>query len=193
MRSRFAAATLVTVIPRLTSATAALLAVSALVTLGLVTAAPATGATPSAASWRCIAGICLGHSRTALDYRYGRAAADIPSRSLSVQGGRVWACFWRCTNAVTEDGFTYYGGSARPAERLLTVGTCSPIVRLPDGVTVGTEIPFGRRWHGYRRINYLEGGLFGWERVAWHRGTRTKVTLTVNRGRVQCVTLEQPR
>jgi hypothetical protein len=92
---------------------------------------------------------------------------------------------------VTEDGFTYYGGPLRPANRLLSVNTCSPIFALPDGVTFGTAIPFGRRWHGYRRI-WLEGGAFGWERIAWERGTRTRVTLTTNRGRVQCVNLEKP-
>jgi hypothetical protein len=47
---------------------------------------------------------------------------------------------------------------------------------------------------GYRRITqYLEGGVFGWEKVVSIRGTRTKVTLTTNRGRVNCVYLEQPR
>jgi hypothetical protein len=99
-----------------------------------------------------------------------------------------------CFGAVTEDGFTYYGGTQRAANRLLTVGTCDPIVRLPDGVTIGTSIPFGQRWNGYRRITqYLEGGVFGWEKVVSIRGTRTKVTLTTNRGGVNCVYLEQPR
>ena len=103
-------------------------------------------------------------------------------------------CFWRCFGAVTEDGFTYYGGNQRPSNRVLTVGTCSPIFRLPDGVALGTAIPFGRRWHGYRRITrYLEGGVFGGERVAWKDGTPTKVTLTTSQSRVQCVYLEQPR
>jgi hypothetical protein len=129
-----------------------------------------------------------------MDYRYGREAPDIPSRTERVKGGRVWACFWRCFNAVTEDGFTYYGGTERPAGRLLTVSTCDPIVRLPDGVTVGTNIPFGQSWRGYRRItDYLEGGAFGWERMAQQRGVRTKIMLNVYKGRVTCVTLEQPR
>jgi hypothetical protein len=184
------------VIRRLISAIPVLLAVSALAMLVLTApaaAAPAAGGTPSA-SWRCIAGICVGHSRASLEYRFGWAASDIPSRTPRVRGGRVWACFWRCFGAVTEDGFTYYGGPRRPANRVLTVGTCSAIVRLPDGVTIGTAIPFGRRWRGYRRMTrFIEGGLYGWERIAWYRGTRTKVLLTMNQGRVQCVYLEQPR
>jgi hypothetical protein len=173
-----------------------LVAVSTLAMLGLVLTTAAAGAGPDktgaapSASWRCVAGICLGHSRTALRYRYGYAPANIPSRTLRVKGGRVSACFWRCTNAVTEDGFTYYGGNQRPADRLLTVSTCNPIFQLPDGVTFGTAIPFGRYWHGYRRI-YLEGGVFGWEKVVGQGATRTKVTLAVNRGRVQCVDLQQ--
>jgi hypothetical protein len=187
------------VIRRLTSLTPVLLTVSALAMLVLVLTVPAAGSaaapavTPSA-GWRCIAGICLGHNRASLDYRFGWAGRDIPSRTLRVRGGRVRACFWRCFNAVTEDGFTYYGGNRRPANRLLTVGTCSPIIRLPDGVTIGTAIPFGRRWRGYRRMTrYIEGGSFGWERIVWYRGTRTKVLLTMSRGRVQCIDLEQPR
>jgi hypothetical protein len=95
---------------------------------------------------------------------------------------------------VTEDGFTYYGGDQRPADRVPTVGTCDPIFRLPDGVTLGTAIPFGKRWHGYKGITYyLEGGGFGWEKVVRPKGIPTKVLLSMNRGRVQCVDLEQPR
>src|SRR5262245_19243982 len=94
-----------TVIRRLRSVLLAFLPVGA---LAFVLTAPAASATPSA-SWRCIAGICLGHSRTALDYRYGIAQPGIPSRTLRVPGGHVWACFYRCTDSVTEDNFTYYG------------------------------------------------------------------------------------
>lgn len=183
-----------------TSVTGALLAASVLATFVFVLIAPAAGAAPGAdatpsASWRCIAGICVGHSRASLAYRYGGVAqSDIPSRTVQVTGGRVWVCFWRCFGSVTEDGFTYYGGNQRPPDHVLTVGTCSPIFRLPDGVTLGTAIPFGRRWHGYRRIaRYLEGGAFQWERVALKDGTPTKVTLMTGQGRVQCVSLEQPR
>jgi hypothetical protein len=176
------------------SATALFLAVAACAAIAALPTAPATASTP-AASWRCIAGICVGHSRTSVAYRFGgSAASNIPSQTVRVTGGRVWVCFWRCFNAVTEDSFTYYGGSRRAANRVLTVGTCDPIVRLPDGVTIGTSIPFGQYWNGYRRITqYLEGGGFGWEKVVSIRGTRTKVILSTNRGRVICVDLEQPR
>jgi hypothetical protein len=149
----------------------------------------ASGAAPKP-SWRCIAGICLGHSRAALDYTYGVVATDIPSRTIRVPGGRVWACFWRCTNAVTEDGFTYYGGTQRPANRLLTVSTCHPIFRLPDGTTRGRYIPFRKRWNGYRRIR-LEGFQFGWTRIVQRGEMKVRVTLSVTGGRVQCVYLEQ--
>ena len=149
-------------IRRRASAAALFLAVGALAAVVLAPTAPAIASTP-AASWRCIAGICVGHSRASFAYRYGGSAySNIPSQTVRVSGGRVWACFWRCFNSVTEDGFTYYGGKQRAANRVLTVGTCDPIVRLPDGVTIGTSIPFGQRWNGYRRITqYLEGGAFG--------------------------------
>ena len=148
-----------------------------------------TGKTPKP-SWTCIAGVCLGHSRAALDDRYGPSAPDIPSRTVRVQGGRIWACFWRCTNAVTEDGFTYFGGTMRPTNRLLTVSTCSRIVRLPDGTEPGTRTPLGNRWNGYRRIT-REGGQVGWERLVSRGANETKVTLSVVGGRVRCVYLER--
>ena len=131
----------------------------------------------------------MGHSRMTIDSRYGAAASDIPSRTIRVPRGRVWACFWVCTNAVTEDGFTYYGGTVRPANRLLTVGTCNPIFRLPDGTGKGTKTPSGGRWNGYR-VTWLEGGQHGWRKVVRHGGRRTGVVLSVADGRVQCVWLE---
>jgi hypothetical protein len=91
---------------------------------------------------------------------------------------------------VTEDGFTYYGGRLRPANRLLAVGTCDPIVELPDGASRGTIIPSGQRWRGYRRI-WLEGGVVGWEKFVRSGDTRTEVTLSVMRGRIQCVYLQR--
>ena len=171
--------------------TARTIVVAALLAVVLVLPSTGAGASPKP-SWRCIAGVCLGHTRAALDYRYGVRAPDIPSRTIRVQRGRIWACFWRCTNAVTEDGFTYYGGTQRPANRLLTVSTCSSNFRLPDGTTRRTAIPFGKRWRDYRRIR-LEGGGFGWEKVVRSGTTRTRVTLSVIQGDVQCVYLEQTR
>src|SRR5262245_17306003 len=118
-------------------------------------AAAAASATPSS-SWRCLAEICLGQSRASLAYRFGGyAKSNELSRGFSVGGGTVFACFWRCFNAVEE------ANSAR-ANRVLEIRTCSPNFQLPDGVSVGTAIPFGQRWHGYRRMPYyLEGGAFG--------------------------------
>ena len=97
----------------------------------------------------------------------------------------MWACYWRCTSAVTEDGFTYYGGTVRPANRLLTLGTCNPIFRLPDGTAKGTRTPP----RGYRPT-WLEGGQQGWRKVVRHDGRTTAVVLSVLHGRVQCAWLE---
>ena len=135
----------------------------ALVIVTATLAVPLSGdAASPKPSWTCISGICLGNSRDALDYRFGTVAPDLPSREIHVQGGRVRACFWRCTDAVTEDGFTHYGGTQRPANNALTVSTCDRVVRLPDRVSVGQRIPFGTRWNGYRQIR-MEGSAFGWE------------------------------
>ena len=162
--------------------------------LGLVATAltaplDGAGAIPKP-SWTCIAGICLGHSRAALDYRFGTVAPDLPSRQISVRGGRVWACFWRCTDAVTEDGFTYYGGTVYPADRVLTVSTCNPVARLPDGTSIGTKVPFGARWRGYRRIR-MEGFAFGWEKRVSVGTQIVIVTLHMQQARVRCVYLER--
>lgn len=103
----------------------------------------------------------------------------------------MWACFWRCADAVTEDGFTYYGGTVRPANRVLTVSTCdAALVRLPDGTTVGTRVPFGSRWNGYRRIR-MEGFAFGWEKRIRQGGQKVVITLNMDRARVRCIFLER--
>jgi hypothetical protein len=155
--------------------------------LAVLPAEPRAAITPS---WRCITKICLGQSRASLDYRFGTVAADIPSRHISVRGGNIWACFWRCTNAVTEDGFTHYGGTLRPADRLLSVSTCNRLFRLPDGTTMGTPIPFGSKWRGYRRIT-MEGGVFGWEKRVHFKTQTVVVTVSTTRGRARCVYLER--
>lgn len=160
--------------------------------LALVLALPisAGSATPKP-SWRCIAGICVGQSRGAITYKYGVVVDDIPSREIRVPGGRVSACFWRCQGAVTEDGFTYYGGTMRPAKRVLTVSTCSPIFRLPDGTILGTSIPFGKQWNGYRRIVLSEPGpRAGWEKIVQTGVGRVRVVLDPTEGRVRCAYLE---
>jgi hypothetical protein len=167
---------------------AALLATVVSVLACLALPVTAQGASPKA-SWRCIAGICLWESRDQINYDYGVAADDIPSRTLHVPGGRVWACSWRCNDAVTEDGFTYYGGTQRPANRLLNVSTCDPIFRLPDGVAAGTRIPFRDRWNGYHR-RLFEGGAIGWQKTVRSGRTQINVSLQMNKGRVYCVSLE---
>jgi hypothetical protein len=137
---------------------------AALVCLGSSLVVPQVAGAAPTESWQCIAGICVGYSRATIDSRYGRAASDIPSRMIRVARGRVSACFWLCANAVTEDGFTYYGGTVRPENRLVTVGTCNPIFRLPDGTTKGTRTPLAGHWRGYR-VTWLEGGQHGWRKL----------------------------
>lgn len=142
-------------------------------------------------SWRCVGGVCLGQSRAAIAYRFGGIVDEIPSRSLRVPGGRVSACFWRCEGAATEDGFTYYGGTQRPANRVLGITTCAPIFHLPDGVSWGTRIPFGDRWNGYRRINLFEPGPRpGWEKIVRAGKSRVRIVLDMTEGRVRCLALE---
>jgi hypothetical protein len=91
---------------------------------------------------------------------------------------------------VTEDGFTHYGGTVRPADRVLTVSTCDRLFRLPDGTTIGTPIAFGAKWRGYRRIT-LEGGTLGWEKRIRVRTQTVIVTLSTAHGRVSCGYLER--
>ncbi len=163
--------------------------VSFLTLVALPVAAQSASPKPS---WRCIAAICLWESRDQINYDYGVAANNIPSRKIRVRGGQVWACFWRCTNAVTEDGFTYYGGTQRPANRLLTVSTCDPIFSLPDGTASGTRIPYGDRWNGYRK-RLFEGGVIGWEKTVRSGRTKIQVSLEMDNGRVRCAHLEVSR
>jgi hypothetical protein len=160
--------------------------VSFLTLVALPVAAQSANPKPS---WRCITGICLWESRQAIDYEYGIKASNIPPARSASPADKSGRAFWRCTDAVTEDGFTYYGGTQRPANRLLTVSTCDPIFRLPDGTVHGTRIPYRDRWNGYNQRRF-EGGVIGWEKTVHTGRTKINVSLLVNQGRVDCVYLE---
>ncbi len=163
------------------------------VSSGNATAAPSEATAPPAKSWKCLAGVCLGNSREALSYRHGLPVDwGKPSEDIAVKGGNLHACFWRCWDAVTEDGFEYYGGTARAGNSVLAVQTCDPIFQLPDKTKIGTRIPFGERWNGYRRI-LREGHQFAWEKYVRVGTSRVHVVLPVDQGRVVCVTLERAR
>lgn len=141
-------------------------------------------------SWRCIAGVCLGHTRAAIAYRFGGIVDEVPSRGFRVRGGHVSVCFYRCFGAVSEDHFTAHGGTVRPGNRVFTLYTCDPIFELPDGTAWGTRIPFGQRWNGYRRtVLYEPGPRPGWAKTV--SKAKTRVVLDISQGSVSCVSLEQ--
>jgi hypothetical protein len=168
------------------------IAVGVLTALALAVPLTANGALKP--SWKCVAAICLGQSRASIVYRYGGIVDDTPSRVIQVPGGKVRACFWRCQGWVTEDGFSYYGGSLKPDNRVLGLETQDPTFRLPDGVRLGTYIPFGKRWNGYHAITLGEPGPRpGWEKTVRVGTTRIRVVLDVTQGRVEMIDLEIAR
>jgi hypothetical protein len=157
----------------------------------LVTAAVTSAhATPAAdtvtPSWVCIKGLCIGHSRDRIDYRYGpNWNGGRLSRSLKVPGGSVGVAFYRelVLDYVALD-------NVKPTNHVTGVGTCDPVFRLPDGVELGTRIPFGRYWKGYKRVNLFEPGPRpGWRRFVTVGGKKVRVTLDIDQGRVRCVSI----
>jgi hypothetical protein len=90
-----------------------------------------------------------------------------------------------------EDKFTYNGGTKRPSNRVLAVGSCSGIFALPDGVRQTTRVPSGMRWNGYRRVRTWSGQLNGLQKFVSLGAMRIKVTLHTALETVQCAWLEQ--
>jgi hypothetical protein len=156
------------------------------IVVAVALALPLTASTAPKADWKCIAGICVGTSRAEIGYRFNRYGG--PETSLwwrvRVGGGRVFMTFFKEVDAVALDNITR-------TNFVTKVETCDPIVRLPDGVTIGTKIPFGNWWRGYK-FGY-GGDPYGpiWQKRI-HVGSRTiRVRLIIEKGRVVCVSLSR--
>ena len=171
--------------------TTLLATVGAAAALALPISASAANPKPS---WRCIAGVCLGESRAKLAYEHSQLGLpdDKPSGRVKVSGGYVNFCFYHCLGSVYEDNVTYNGGKDRPSNRVLQVSTWFPIFALPDGVRLGTVIPFGNWWRGYKRTTLSEPLRVAWHKTVGHGRTRIGVWLAVDHGRVSEVVLELP-
>jgi hypothetical protein len=148
----------------------ALLACLVLVLAGTSVASPDT--TPRA-SWTCIRDVCVGTTVAAMNDRYGPGWATpydgAVSAGIAVPGGRVYV--------------TNMGELCRATRRITTISTSDPIVRLPDGVEIGSKVPAVRTWRGY-----------AYSRSAWRKrivvkGSRREISLKVRKGRVVRVAL----
>ncbi len=162
----------------------------ALMGLALAMAVQATAAASAEPqpSWSCISGICVGTSREAIEYRFAGHAdrfSDKLSFSVRVPGGEVWLLFVKQVDSIALD-------NATPVNYVTKVLTCDPILRLPDGVRMGTRIPFGKTWRGYK-FGY-GGEPYGpmWQKRVRVRGKTVRVRLYMLKGRVDCVELARP-
>ena len=158
-------------------ATLAVILVAALVT-GYSDATPrepsARSVTPS---WTKMGGIGLGTLRDAIEYRRGKG---------------------RPLNAYTKDVVTYRvpGGRVGVAYangRVSSLWSSDPVFELPDGVVIGTLVPYrrvGGTWNGYRRCHYLVdsgSGNFapnGWAKRVRRGRSEVIVRLVTNKQRV---------
>jgi hypothetical protein len=139
-------------------------------------------------SWRCVAGVCVGTSREAVEYRFAGYAdrfGDKLSFSVRVPGGHLQLLFVKEVDAVSLD-------NATPVNHVTKVETCDPLFRLPDGVVKGTPIPFGKTWRGYR-FGY-GGEPYGpiWQKRVREGSKTLRVRLHILKGRVNCVGLSRP-
>jgi hypothetical protein len=53
---------------------------------------------------------------------------------------------------------------------------------LPDGVRIGTSIPFGRTWRGYTRFSHGDFN-YGWRKQVRTKGARVTVDVLTTRGK----------
>lgn len=91
------------------------------------------------------------------------------SAGIAVRGGQVYV--------------TNVGDLCRATKRITTISTNEPIVRLPDGVRIGTEIPARPKWRGY---TYLKSA---WRKRITVKGAKVEVRLETLKGRVTGVRL----
>jgi hypothetical protein len=129
------------------------------------------------ASWTCIRGVCVGTTVAAMYDRYGPDWATpydgAVSAGIAVPGGRVYV--------------TNVGDLCRATGRITTVSTSDPIVRLPDGVQIGTKIPFGPKWRGY--THFTHGDFKAWRKRISVKGAKVEVRLETLKRRVTGVRL----
>jgi hypothetical protein len=133
-------------------------------------------AAPEAApkpSWKCIRGLCIGTTVKAMNERYGPGWATsydgAVSAGIKVPGGRVYV--------------TNVGDFCRATKRITTISTSDPIVRLPDGVRIGTKIPSKAKWRGYTHVKSA------WRKRLSVKGEKVEVRLEAFKGRVTGVRL----
>ena len=152
----------------------------------------AAAATPKP-SWSCIQRLCVGQSRELIDYRYGKdwreglyRTITVPKgRTITVPKGKVTIYFYKeyVLDYVALDNVKDYG-------RVTGLASCDPNFELPDGVALGTKIPFGKTWNGYKRVALYEPGPRpGWRKFVRVGKAGLRVTLDIDRGRVTCVSI----
>ena len=128
-------------------------------------------------SWTCIRGVCVGTTVAAMYDRYGPDWATpydgAVAAGIAVRGGRVYV--------------SNMGDLCRATRRITTISTSDPIVRLPDGVQIGSTIPPGPRSKGYIRLTHA--GSTHWRKRISAKGREVEVRLETLKGRVTGVRL----
>jgi hypothetical protein len=110
-------------------------------------------------------------------YRYGPEWSGSAAiwKELDVRGGQVFA--------------TNMWDLCRPTKRITRIGTSDPIVQLPDGVEIGTKIPFGRTWRGYTYFMHGDGNS-AWRKRVSVNNAKIEVKLFMSKGRVTSIMLD---
>jgi len=152
-------------------------AVVAWLALVLPVAGIAAPEATSKPSWTCIRGVCVGTTVAAMYDRYGRDWVTpydgAFAAGIDVAGGSVYV--------------TNMGDLCRATGRITSISTSDPIVRLPDGVQIGTKIPFGPKWRGYTQFTH--GSFKAWRKRLSVKGAKVEVRLETLKRRVSGVRL----
>jgi hypothetical protein len=141
----------------------------------LLAASPADGAT---ASWGKINNFGLGMLQNAVYEQHGFGTSGSPRfyTSYRVGGGRIDLLFKHGrVSAVSCSASGPPGG-----------GGCPAGFALPDGVALGSPVPYRSPWHGYARYTPQEPqyDFFYWRKAVRVGGRTLHVYLLVERGKI---------
>jgi hypothetical protein len=145
--------------------------------LAVLGAASSAHAAPS--GWGKIGGIGVGMLQDAVVYHYG-----VGHRNSCADKGCADVRYYGKVQVVFEHGRVASINCAAPGS--LAGRGCPFGFALPDGVALGTTVPYAKRWRGYVRYTPQEGqyDLYSWKKQVRVGGRLVGVFLTVEKSKV---------
>lgn len=140
--------------------------------------APAT-ALSAAAAWGKIGGIGVGMLQDAVIYQHG-----LGQRDSCTDKGCLDVRYYGRIQVIFKHGRVASVDCA--ALGSLAGRGCPAGFVLPDGVSLGTPVPYGKHWHGYVRYTPQDQqyDFYSWKKYVRVGGRVIVVYLTIEKGKV---------